>query len=59
MASRRERLLGVSEHHTGMPGDHVVTDLVRLIPAVFDQGYILIKQNSLLVRKVKGFETER
>jgi hypothetical protein len=42
-----------------VPGDQVVTDLVRLIPAMLDQRKVPIKQNPLLVWKIKGFKTQR
>jgi hypothetical protein len=36
-----------------------VTDLVRLIPAMLDQRKVPIKQNPLLVWKIKDFKTQR
>ena len=53
-----EGLLGIAQHHPGMPGYDIVADLMRFVPAMFEDGQILIEQDPFLIGEIQSLEAE-
>ena len=55
-AIRLQGMLVVTVHNIVMPGQEAVTDLVGFVPAVLEDGQILVKQDPLLVGQIEGLK---
>ena len=58
VASGSKGLLGVAEHHSDMPWNDIVADLMRFVPAMLKDGQILIEQDALLIGKIQSLQAE-
>lgn len=58
VAGRCEGLLGIAQHHSGMPWNDVMTNLVGFIPAMLERREILVEQNPLLIGKIECLEAQ-